>query len=261
MGGRRWCSGESVKTATGSSSRSSGDPRGLTWAPSPHQRLSLSCYSSDKADWDIAAPHLHPKRSGRWGMKTRSREDPTWSREKTRRSQSHPYSCPEVGKGCPEQSPTGKGSQQGPWLQIELQSKAERANQQEVDSSIRNDPSWPRPLVGAAESSGSSTVQSVSQDHVLINLPSTPYSGWDAWREVAGRSGQAAPHTHTPSAPLLQSLFLTGWAPSKRGAGWGCKVTGTGVLTVILIRANPPNPTSSLPPSITTRCFTTKRNK
>ena len=110
-----------VKTGLGPPSRSSGGPGGLGWIPSPHQRLSLSCYSSDKADPDITTSHLHPERSG-WRKRARIERRPNLEPGKDKK-EPEPHCCPEVGRGCTKQSPTGKGSQQGPLASDESRAK------------------------------------------------------------------------------------------------------------------------------------------
>ena len=95
VGGRRRCSGElGLRQRLGPPSRSSGDPGGLVWAPSPHQRPSLSCYSSDKADWDITAPHLHPEISGEVGEEDQDREKIQLERRKDKKEPEAPPLLP-----------------------------------------------------------------------------------------------------------------------------------------------------------------------
>ena len=122
VGGRRRRSGElRLRQRLGPPSRSSGGPGGLGWIPSPHQRLSLSCYSSDKADPDITTSHLHPERSG-WRKRARIERRPNLEPGKDKK-EPEPHCCPEVGRGCTKQSPTGKGSQQGPLASDESRAK------------------------------------------------------------------------------------------------------------------------------------------
>ena len=109
VGGRRRRLGElRLRQRLGPPSRSSGGPGGLGWTPSPHQRLSLSCYSSDKADPDIMTPHLHPERSG-WRRRARIARRPNLEPGKDKKEPEPAPLLPRGWQGLHQAEPNRKG--------------------------------------------------------------------------------------------------------------------------------------------------------
>lgn len=201
-GGRQeaalWRAG--VKTATRSSLEEQWGPRGPGVDPiSP----SLSCYSSDKADPDITTPHLHPERSG-WRRRARIARRPNLEPGKTRRRESRPHCCSEVGRGCTKQSPTGKGSQQGPPASDESRARLSAQKADRKLTPAQEQPSWPRPSWQDASRKFWQLHSPKCESGPRPDQPALHPTRWvGCSEEGAGRSGQAAtpPSTHTSSAP------------------------------------------------------------